>query len=75
MTEPWLLKLKINLLIIRDLVIIILHEFMFDPSELLVDYSMCELVIFRKLKWSIDEILDLTFVYRRYRTSTEITKG
>ena len=73
MTEAWFLKLKINLLVFWDLVIIILHELVFDPSELLVDDSMGELVIFRKLKWSINKILNLTFVYRRYGTSTEMT--
>ena len=55
--------------------IIILHELVFDPSELLVNYTMRELVVFWKLQGSIDEILDLTFVDRRYGTPTEVTKS
>ena len=75
MTQSWFRKFKVNLFVFWDLVIFILHELMFDPSELLVNYSMGELVVFRKLKWSIDKLLDLTFVKRRYGTPTEVTQG
>lgn len=75
MAEAWFLKFEVNLFVYRDLVIIILHELVFDPSELLVNYTMRELVVFWKLQGSIDEILDLTFVDRGYGAPTEVTKG
>ena len=46
MAEAWFLKFEVNLFFYRDLMIIILHELVFDPSELLVNYTMCELVVF-----------------------------